>query len=70
MIRLFFFAISAVRKYFIKLSSLSELNIALEYQTNQTKLAAQIADREAQITKELEVQIARYQQRFGESPAA
>jgi Uma2 family endonuclease len=65
-----------------KLLPLAELNIALEQQIEQTEAeaqradleaqkaeeASQRADREAQRTRELEAQIALYQQRLGELP--
>jgi Uma2 family endonuclease len=49
-----------------KLLTLSELNIALEQQIKQTEVESQRADIETQRTKELEAQIALYQQRLGE----
>jgi hypothetical protein len=66
----------------VKLLPLEELNIALEQQIEQTEAEAQRADREsqraeaesqradreAQRTRELEAQIALYQQRLGELP--
>ncbi len=60
----------------VKLLRLEELNIALEQQIAQTEAESQraeaesqrAADREAQRTRELEAQIALYQQQFGELP--
>jgi Uma2 family endonuclease len=59
----------------VKLLPVEELNIALEQQIAQTEAEAQRAeaesqraDREAQRTRELEAQLARYQQQLGELP--
>jgi hypothetical protein len=51
-----------------RLLPLEELNIALEQQIAQTQAESQRADREAQRARELEAQIASYQQRLGELP--
>jgi Uma2 family endonuclease len=53
----------------VNLSPLAELNIALEQQIKQTQAETQRADREAQRTRDLEAQIALYQQRLGELSA-
>ncbi len=57
----------------VKLLPLEELNTALEQQVKQTEVESQraeaesqLADREAQKARELKVQIALYQQQFGE----
>jgi Uma2 family endonuclease len=52
----------------VKLLPLEELNIEIERQTQRAEAEAQRADREAQRTRELEAQIALYQQRLGELP--
>jgi Uma2 family endonuclease len=52
----------------VKLLPLEELNMALEQQSQQIEAESQRADREAQKNRELEAQIALYQQRFGELP--
>ncbi len=52
----------------VKLLPLEELHLALEQQIQQTKAKTQRADREAQRARDLEAQIATYQQRLGELP--
>jgi Uma2 family endonuclease len=52
----------------VKLLPLEELNIEIERQTQRAEAEAQRANREAQRTRELEAQIALYQQRLGELP--
>jgi Uma2 family endonuclease len=60
----------------VKLLSVDELNLALEQQSQRieaesqrAEAASQRADREAQRTRELEAQIAQYQQQLGELPS-
>jgi Uma2 family endonuclease len=52
----------------VRLLPLAELNLALEQQIEQTEAESQRADLEAQRARELEAQIALYQQQFGELP--
>jgi Uma2 family endonuclease len=52
----------------VRLLPLEELNLALEQQIEQTEAETQRADREAQRARDLEAQIAIYQQRLGELP--
>jgi Uma2 family endonuclease len=53
----------------VRLLPLEELRLALEKQIEQTAAETQRADREAQRARDLEAQIAIYQQRLGELPA-
>ena len=52
----------------VKLLPLAELNIALEQQIAQTEAESQRADAASQRTRELEAQIAQYQQQLGLPP--
>ena len=52
----------------VKLLPLAELNLALEQQIAQTEAASQRADAASQRTRELEAQIAEYQQQLGLPP--
>ena len=52
----------------MKLLPLAELNLALEQQIAQTEAASQRADAASQRTRELEAQIAEYQQQLGLPP--